>query len=97
MNRFTPSEIEEIDRLWRSLPEGHVWSGWAAIGEHPREVWIYRTKAHWRRFPLIKNSEGYALFDERDREVAAAPSLSDLLARVEAIPGFRVVSASRDG
>ena len=88
MDRFTEEEIEEIDRLWRAVPKGHVWSGWAASGDRPREVWIFRTKAHWRRFPLKKEDGGYALFDERDRRVASGATLGGLLKAVEAIPGI---------
>lgn len=88
MDRFTAVEIEEIDRLWRAVPKDHVWSGWAATGEQPREVWIFRTKAHWRRFPLKKDAQGYALFDERDRRVARASTLAGLLKEVEGIPGI---------
>ncbi|MEO1100521.1 MAG: hypothetical protein AAFW65_01610 [Pseudomonadota bacterium] len=88
MDRFTAREIETIDSLWRAVPQDHVWSGWAATGDQPREIWIFRTKAHWRRFPLKKEDGGYALFDERDRRVARAPSLERLLRKVEAIPGI---------
>ncbi|MEL6781876.1 MAG: hypothetical protein AAFY43_03350 [Pseudomonadota bacterium] len=88
MDRFSADEIKEIDRLWRAVPPEHVWSGWAAAGETPREIWIFRTKAHWRRFPLKKSRAGYALFDEREREVANAPSLEALLRAIEAIPGI---------
>lgn len=94
MSRFTPEEINEIDALWRSLPKDHVWSGWAASGDHPREIWIFRTKAHWRRFPLIKMDEGYALFDERDRQVARAATLERLLRKVEVIPGINDAPAT---
>jgi hypothetical protein len=31
-----------------------MWTGWAAAGESPEQVWIFRTRAHWRRFPLVK-------------------------------------------
>lgn len=89
MNRFTPEELIEIDALWRAIPKNHAWTGWAAAGDRPREIWIFRTKAHWRRFPLVKQEEGYALFDERDRRVATASSLSGLLKKVEEIPGIR--------
>ena len=27
--------IDEIDRLWRSLPEDHMWTGWAAASARP--------------------------------------------------------------
>ncbi|HPE47306.1 MAG TPA: hypothetical protein PLR76_02875 [Hyphomonas sp.] len=88
MLAFTPSEIDEIDALWRSLPPDHMWTGWAAAGETPEQVWIFRTRAHWRRFPLKKTDTGYTLSDERGRRVIRADSLQELLVAVEAIPGL---------
>lgn len=89
---FTRAEIDTIDRLWRAVAEDHVWTGWAAAGDAPQEVLIYRTKAHWRRFPLRKTPTGYALFIETGRQVAEAETLEALLEKVEAIPGLRVVA-----
>lgn len=92
MARFSREEIEEIDRLWRAVPETHVWTGWAAAGDAPIEVWIFRTQAHWRRFPLRKTDDGrYALHIETGRKVADADTLKALLERVEAIPGLKVI------
>lgn len=91
MAAFTSSEIDAIDALWRALPAEHVWTGWAAAGEAPEEIWIFRTKAHWRRFPLRKTEGGYALHIETGRMVAEAATLEALLEKVEAIPGLRVV------
>ena len=91
MAHFTREELDLIDTLWRARPQGHVWTGWAAASEHPSEVWIFRTRAHWRRFPLRKTGDGFALFDESGRRVAAAGTLEVLLRRVEAIPGLRVI------
>ncbi|MEZ5946414.1 MAG: hypothetical protein R3C13_04445 [Hyphomonas sp.] len=88
MLAFTPSEIDEIDALWRSLPYDHMWTGWAAAGESPDQVWIFRTRAHWRRFPLKKVETGYTLSDEKGRRVIRAASLQELLSAVEAIPGL---------
>lgn len=96
MTRFTASEIEDIDRLWRAVPPDHVWTGWAATGEQPERVWIFRTQAHWRRFPLMKTSRGYALFDEKDHKVAEAATLVRLLARVEAIPALEDYRKTQD-
>lgn len=92
MKRFTSSEIETIDALWRALPADHVWTGWAAAGDAPDEIWIFRIRAHWRRFPLRKTHTGYALHIETGRTVAEADTLEALLQKVEAIPGLRVVS-----
>jgi len=92
MAQFTRDEIEAIDRLWRAVPETHVWTGWAAAGDTPEEAWIFRTKAHWRRFPLRKTDDGrYALHIESGRKVAEADTLETLLKRVEAIPGLKVM------
>jgi hypothetical protein len=88
MTNFTPSELDEIDAIWRSLPQDHMWTGWAAAGESPEQVWIFRTRAHWRRFPLVKTGNGYALSDEKGRRTVRAASLKDLLSAVEAIPGL---------
>ncbi len=88
MGHFTSAEIDEIDRLWRRLPADHMWTGWAAPGHQPEHVWIFRTRAHWRRFPLSKSERGYSIADERGRTVARAKTLEDLLRRVEAIPGL---------
>lgn len=88
MTQLTPEEVNEIDALWRSVPSDHVWTGWAAAGDMPDEVLIFRTRAHWRKFPLRKVSEGYALFDERDRCVAKESTLPGLLKVIEAIPSL---------
>lgn len=85
---FTPEEIEEIDSLWRSLPADHMWTGWAAAGDSPDTIWLFRTRAHWRRFPLTKARGNYALADETGRRVARAKSLADLLKAVEGVPAL---------
>ena len=93
MKTFSQTDLDEIDKLWRSVPADHVWTGWSAAGAEPEEVWLYRTQAHWRKFPLRKSDDGYALFDEKDRKVASATSLKDLLKAVETIPALRVVAS----
>lgn len=90
MPRFSPQEIDEIDRLWRSLPADHMWTGWAAVGQSPDTVWIYRSRAHWRRFPLTRTETGYVLSDDRGRLFRQAASLEDLLRAVEAVPQLRI-------
>lgn len=85
---FTSAEIEEIDQLWRSLPQDHMWAGWAATGDAPDTVWLFRTRAHWRKFPLTKHKAGFALADETGRRVARAPTLADLLQIVESVPAI---------
>ncbi len=90
MPRFSPQEIDEIDRLWRSLPADHMWTGWAAVGQSPDTVWIYRSRAHWRRFPLTRTEAGYALSDDRGRLFREAASLEELLRAVEAVPQLRI-------
>jgi len=88
MTHFSAADLEAIDRLWRSVPADHVWTGWSASGEEPEEITLYRTRAHWRRFPLRKSNSGFVLFDDQGTQVAKATSLSDLLTQVEAIPGL---------
>ena len=94
MNSFSQQDLDEIDKLWRSVPADHVWTGWSASGVEPDEVWLYRTRAHWRKFPLRKTSNGFAIHDERERKVAEAETLQDLLQAVESIPGLAETSAN---
>jgi hypothetical protein len=86
MPKFSPEDIDEIDRLWRRLPADHMWTGWAATGERPETVWIFRTLTHWRRFPLTRTATGYALSDDRGNLFREAATLEVLLAVVEAVP-----------
>jgi hypothetical protein len=88
MSCFSPADLEAIDHLWRSIPADHVWTGWSACGEEPEEIILYRTRAHWRRFPLRKSNGDFVLFDDRGTEVARSASPDDLLKQVEAIPGL---------
>ena len=93
MQTFSQSDLDAIDTLWRSVPADHVWTGWSAAGANPAEVWLYRTRAHWRKFPLRKTDSGFALFDEKDRKVAQARTLEDLLSAVESIPGLQATGS----
>jgi len=88
MSHFSATDLEAIDRLWRSVPADHVWTGWSASGETPEEITLYRTRAHWRRFPLRKSNGEFILYDDRGTEVARSDSPDDLLMQVEAIPGL---------
>ncbi|MEL6723434.1 MAG: hypothetical protein AAFP81_00450 [Pseudomonadota bacterium] len=88
MSRFSAADLDAIDRLWRSVPADHVWTGWSASGEFPEEVTLYRTQAHWRRFPLRKSNDEFVLFDDRGTEVARSTTPAELLRQVEAIPGL---------
>ena len=97
MDPFTPEDLNAIDRLWRSLPKDHVWTGWAAAGDRPSEIWIIRTRAHWRRFPLRKHANGFALHAERGEIVEIGPTLDALLARVEALPALKTLSDDAAG
>lgn len=92
MPAFSPQDIDEIDRLWRSLPAEHVWTGWAAVGERPETVWLFRSRAHWRRFPLTRTEAGYAINDDKGRLFREAASLEELLRAVEAIPSLRIAT-----
>ena len=85
---FTPEELAVVHSLWKSVDQDHVWTGWASAGEKPTEIWIFRTRARWRRFPLVKDQKGFMLRDERNRVVATAATLEGLLKEVEAIPGL---------
>ena len=88
MALFTEIDLSDIDRLWRSVPPDHVWTGWSATGATPQEVILYRTRAHWRRFPLRKSDEGFVIYNENENAVAKAKTLSALLTIVESIPGL---------
>ena len=90
MPSFSPEDIDEIDQLWRRLPADHMWTGWAAAGERPEIVWIFRTLTHWRRFPLSRTETGYALSDDRGNLFREAATLEDLLSAVEAVPQLGV-------
>jgi hypothetical protein len=89
---FTQDEITAIDTLWRDLPKAHVWTGWAASGEGPDVIWLFRTRAHWRRFLLQKRPRGYALIDEHTQIVAAVERLEDLAHAIAAVPSFSLSS-----
>lgn len=86
MPYFSPEDIDEIDRLWRRLPADHMWTGWAATGERPETVWIFRTLTHWRLFPLSRTQTGYALRDDQGNLFREASTPEGLLAAVEAVP-----------
>ncbi|MEM9937606.1 MAG: hypothetical protein AAFZ91_11765 [Pseudomonadota bacterium] len=88
MLKFSAADLEAIDRLWRSVPADHVWTGWSACGEAPAQVNLYRTRAHWRKFPLLKTHDGFSLFDDKGSKILEAPSLDDVLNAVEKIPGI---------
>jgi hypothetical protein len=92
MPAFSPEEIDEIDRLWRDLPSDHMWTGWAAIGQSPDIVWLFRSRAHWRRFALTRTARGYALSDDRGQVFREAENLEDLLRAVEAVPALKVTA-----
>ncbi|MFC6198084.1 hypothetical protein [Ponticaulis profundi] len=88
MFEFSSSDIDEIDALWRQCSTDHPWAGWAKPGGRNDEVWIFRRRNNWRRFSLIRTRLTYRLLDEKGRVVAVARRLSDLLDRVEGIPGI---------
>lgn len=69
-----------------------MWTGWAASGREPEQVWIFRTRAHWRRFPLQKTESGFFVSDERGRPVARAQTLKALLKKVESIPALAALA-----
>jgi len=97
MEAFSDAELEEVNAIWRALPEDHVWCGWASVGDPVSEVFIYRARAHWRRFLLTKTGGLYRLSDEAGRVVAAHESLTGLLAEVEAIPGLKTRHPPAEG
>jgi len=94
---FSDAELEEVNAIWRSLPEDHVWCGWASVGQPVTEIFIYRARAHWRRFLLTKAEGRFRLSDETGGAVAEDASLKGLLARVEAMPGLKVRHSPDEG
>jgi len=86
MVAFTQAELDSIAQLWRTRPPEQLWSGWAYIGTEPDEIWLYRSRTHWRRFPLVKAEVGYVLLGDRDSPLARAVSLPDIIGAIEEIP-----------
>lgn len=80
--------MAEIDRIWRGLPTGHVWSGWAAIDSAPETVWLYRLRQNWRRFQLLKEGNSYVLVDESGIKIGGSAILSEALCVIEVAPAF---------
>lgn len=89
MANFSKSDLSALDEFWRGLSPDHVWTGWSANGEEPDEIILYRTRAHWRKFPLRKTEDGLTVFDDQDQPVAKAASLQELSSQIEAIPGLK--------
>lgn len=90
MSRFSEKETAEIDRIWRTLPTDHMWSGWAAVDRRPKTIWLYRRRNNWRRFELVKRGEGYALVDEQGARLGASNSLIKVLCEIETAPSLPV-------
>ena len=88
MALFSSIETTEIDRIWRSLPAEHVWSGWASVGQEPEAIWLYRRRQNWRRFQLLKKAGEYLLVDEKGEKIAASGSLPDVLCDIEIVPSL---------
>lgn len=88
MMYFSSRDLEQIDRFWRQCPPGHVWSGWAAAGDSPDTVWIFRHRAHWRRFSLVRLSVGYVLVDDSGRASRSLLALSELSDAIEEVPAL---------
>tara|TARA_B100000809_G_C14661826_1_gene359874 strand:- start:10 stop:297 length:288 start_codon:yes stop_codon:yes gene_type:complete len=88
MAEFSPTEINLIDELWRQCSTDHVWAGWARPGSPDDEVWIFRKRANWRRFILVKTDSSFRLYDEKRRILVRASSLEVLMNKVDALPGL---------
>ena len=85
--RFLSEEVERLDRLWRALPPHHEWTGWACSGSEPDQIYVFRTRAHWRRFALQKTPSGFALVDEHDSPTPF-DALGDAPAVIASVPGL---------
>ena len=86
MTAFTPTDIVEIDRLWRRLYDDHPWTGWAYIEAHDSEVWLFRKQANWRRFILTRNDGGFRLVDETGEDVQVFSKIEELPNAVADMP-----------
>jgi len=86
MTCFSHVETAEIDRIWRTLPRDHVWSGWAAVAEEPETIWLYRQRQNWRRFELLKDANHYILTDEAGSKIGSSTQLSEVLCDLEVAP-----------
>ena len=79
MTRFSSKDIDQLDEVWRNLPRDHAWTGWARTESRPDEVWVFRTRANWRRFVILKDEAGFLLrddsgdFSKRFDQLAALP------------------------
>jgi len=70
MNSFSSTEIETLDRLWRSVPSDHNWMGWSQSGDRPDEILLYRKQSNWRQFSLRKIDGALHLFDDKQQPSA---------------------------
>ncbi len=77
MPDFSEADLAELHRIWRALPAGHCWSGWAMTSVQPGEIWLFRERVNWRRFSLVSTSAGFDLMDEERRVVAQLTRLAE--------------------
>ncbi len=88
MALFSQTEIDNIDGIWRSLSKDHPWTGWAALPENPKEVWIFRSRVNWRRFILRKTSDAYVLLDDTKNSEEYFEQLDGLASKVDDVPAL---------
>ncbi|MAV50126.1 MAG: hypothetical protein CME93_04090 [Hyphomonadaceae bacterium] len=86
MNKFSSTEIETLDRLWRSVPPDHIWTGWSQIGDQPDEILLYRKQSSWRQFSLRKIDGAIRLYDDNQQPTATIAALDALTDHIEQIP-----------
>ena len=86
MTAFRPPEIDQLEDIWRKLPDSHPWTGWALISDNGDEVWIFRKKANWRRFILTKEPNGFRLESERGEAVRMFADLTMMAEAVASMP-----------
>ncbi|ACT59995.1 RNA-binding protein [Hirschia baltica] len=88
MKLFSETEINNIEQMWRALGGDHPWTGWATLPENPDEIWIFRSRANWRRFILRKTDAAYVLFDDTQNSEEVFEELESLANKVGQVPAL---------
>ncbi|MEM6625754.1 MAG: hypothetical protein AAF719_03550 [Pseudomonadota bacterium] len=88
MTNVSPGDLSALDKVWRALPEGHPWCGWAHVASDIDEIWVFRERANWRRFVLRKTFEGWTLFDDASVTLANLAKLEDAPDAIASAPSL---------
>ncbi len=88
MTEFSDDDMQALDAIWRQLPMNHAWTGWARIDSYAGEIWLFRTRANWRRFILRKSGDGMVLEDDTGKAAQSVAGMADLPAAVARVPAL---------